>query len=483
MGQGTSFGRDPGAAAESTRYLCAAAYLDRRFANWVVEEMLENELRSTAPSHGVDLVPVVRHCVRSRHLRLVRNVVLTVVVYGGGLLLWARGATVLGLVLRIGLLTWATVFAALCLTHYEIVAATMLRGRFASAAAPPASPRRERLLRALDRDTGGNVTVYSGFSPFVGSGLNIGGWSFVVDLRRGKHGLDGDRLAPMSFAVDDLYRCTEDRMRQLRLDRLGMESRLFVNGRHLNGLPWLLPSPAGRPNTSADPRIVEHFRQVPSDRVRHYVAVRIVGWQGELVVSLFLRFSFSGENLFCEASYFLLFPVDERFHMIDDLNGVPDLRTVGRLLARSILYTIPLAVIAPFAVLQRALAPLGRWLERRTQRRLARQSPTYDHGAATTVREWAMSEQYRHYFQKLDREMYVKLVEQQILDAVITFLDSRDIDTSDLKQRQTTILNSGVIVTGGRLEAQSLAVGTGAVARTEQAFRTVADAVPRPAAM
>ena len=304
----------------------------------------------------------------------------------------------------------------------------------------------------------------------------------MVDSRRGKEGLNGDRLPPLPFGVDDLYRCTADRMRDLRLDRLGMESRLFVSGRDLAGLPWLLPTPASRPHTVADQRVVDHFRQRPSDLVRHYLAVRIVGWEGELIVSLFLRFSFTGDNLFCEASYFLLPPVEKRYHDIDDRGAAADLRTVGELLARSLLHTLPLVVIAPFAVLQRALAPLTGWLESRTQRRLARQSPTYDHGAATTVRERAMSKQYRHYFQKLDREMYVKLVEQQILDAIVTFLDARNVDTSELRQRQSTILNNGVIVTGGRIEAQNFAVGEGAAARTEQAFRKVAESVPRPAA-
>jgi hypothetical protein len=26
-----------------------------------------------------------------------------------------------------------------------------------------------------------NVVIYSGFSPFVGSGIDVGGWSFAVD--------------------------------------------------------------------------------------------------------------------------------------------------------------------------------------------------------------------------------------------------------------------------------------------------------------
>jgi hypothetical protein len=62
----------------------------------------------------------------------------------------------------------------------------------------------------------------------------------------------------------------------------------------------------------------------------------------------------------------------------------------------------------------------------------------------------------------LDKEMYVKVFEKQLLFAVKGFLDAHNIDTSDIQERQTTILNSGVIVQGGEINAEALAVGTGA---------------------
>jgi hypothetical protein len=62
----------------------------------------------------------------------------------------------------------------------------------------------------------------------------------------------------------------------------------------------------------------------------------------------------------------------------------------------------------------------------------------------------------------LDKEMYVKIFEKQLLVAIKDFLDAHNIDTSDIKERQTTILNSGVIVQGGEVKAEALSVGTGA---------------------
>ena len=94
-----------------------------------------------------------------------------------------------------------------------------------------------------------------------------------------------------------------------------------------------------------------------------------------------------------------------------------------------------------------------------------RKAPTFDYGATLSLREHVRSPNYRHYFQKLDQEMYVKLVEQQVFESIVSFLDQHDIDTSELKERQTTVLNQGVIMSGGRIDAGSVAVGSGATAQ------------------
>lgn len=462
--------RQSSSTTQATRYLCAAAYSDRRFADWVIFDLLEGRNRATAPLYGVDAVPIIRHCVRAQRQRLIRDLVLTAMLVAAALGFVLLARPLLDVLLRLALLAWATVFFKACLVHYEVIVPRMLRDRFDPDRGPRMSARRERLLHNLIQRLRTNVTVYSGFSPFVGCGLDVGGWSFVVDARRGREDPIRGTLEPKPFHVDELYASTAHRMHDLRLDRLRTESRLFVNGRDARALHWLLPDPASRPVEWVDATVVDHFRRFPSEQVRHYLMVQIVEWEGELILSIFLRFSVTGENLFCEASYFLLPPVQERYHEVDDVNGVVDARTVGAMFLRSIVLTPFLLIIAPVAVLYRVANRWGKWHERRTMRRRARQSPTFDYGAVTTVRQRWMSRNPRHYFQLLDRIMYVKLVEQQIFDAIITFLEGRDIDTSELRKRQTTVLNNGVIVSGGQINAQSLAVGTGAIARAGQAF-------------
>ncbi|MCP4147245.1 MAG: hypothetical protein GY757_05795, partial [bacterium] len=46
-----------------------------------------------------------------------------------------------------------------------------------------------------------------------------------------------------------------------------------------------------------------------------------------------------------------------------------------------------------------------------------------------------------------------------IVNSIIEFLDSKNVDTSDLKEKTSTILNSGVIISGGAMTAENITVG------------------------
>ena len=85
-----------------------------------------------------------------------------------------------------------------------------------------------------------------------------------------------------------------------------------------------------------------------------------------------------------------------------------------------------------------------------------------NHGATTSLRELAQGTAYRRYFQRIDSEMTTKIVERQLLDSIARFLREHRIDTSELQERQSAILNYGLIVSGGNVSAGSMAVGQNA---------------------
>jgi hypothetical protein len=54
------------------------------------------------------------------------------------------------------------------------------------------------------------------------------------------------------------------------------------------------------------------------------------------------------------------------------------------------------------------------------------------------------------------------VVERQLLDSLVEFLDEHDVDTSEMRQRESTILNNGVMMTGGSFRPTTSRSRTGA---------------------
>jgi hypothetical protein len=88
--------RPPEPMGNATRYLCAAAYLDPSFSNRVIRELVGSH-RAVAPSRGIDLVPITRHCLKARKMQLIRDILLSILLLLG--LVLATGPLVLILVI------------------------------------------------------------------------------------------------------------------------------------------------------------------------------------------------------------------------------------------------------------------------------------------------------------------------------------------------------------------------------------------------
>src|SRR5439155_5638801 len=65
------------AYSDATRYLCCGAELDEDFAIKVIRELFAQPKRSVAPSYGIDVVPIVKHALKGRRRRAMRDVALT----------------------------------------------------------------------------------------------------------------------------------------------------------------------------------------------------------------------------------------------------------------------------------------------------------------------------------------------------------------------------------------------------------------------
>ncbi|MEW9554589.1 hypothetical protein [Nonomuraea sp. NPDC050783] len=466
------------AALPVTRYLCVAAQLDDRVSDPVIREILDDRFRAVAQSPGVDLATVLKYALTGRQRRRVRDAVLAWLELGLLailLLVWtldpgsAAGAIVLVVPLMV-LLAWLVVFMELQSTYETIIFPYLTRESFDPADAPlPRSPELRERLAEIGARAAGNVTVFARYSPFAGYGAVINTWSFCLNVSRPE---EGEEVVP--FAVGELYDRIAEEVARLGLPGVTVEDRLFVNGLDLQHdaeprlRQALLPDPMAAPVPAVSEDLIRDLRADPRSRARPYLVVSVTGWEGEVVVSIFLRLVLlpSEGLLFAEASSSLLPPLRAEYREVDELVHCSTSRWLARLARRAGSRTYPALLRALPNTVRELRAPQRR---RRLHREAVKavQGHAFNYGAAWNPRELATDHLFYRYFQQLDKEMYVKSAEQRIMDALTDFLAEHHVDVSDLRQRQLSILNHGIFVTGqAQVTSQSMAAGAGAVART-----------------
>lgn len=163
-----------------TRYMCAAVFLDRQYATSLIRDVAAEPHLGVAPSPGCDVPVVLRYAYEANARRHARDLVLAVeflMLFAG--LLFGSGLTIL----LMFLLAWLTTLVFACTTHYGERLQRLRPDRFDPARAPSApNSSVERRLHRIDEYAHGNLTVYSGFSPFTGYGRELDSWSLTFDV-------------------------------------------------------------------------------------------------------------------------------------------------------------------------------------------------------------------------------------------------------------------------------------------------------------
>jgi hypothetical protein len=229
---------------ETTRYLCAAAYTDGKFRETVLAQDRES-VRSRPLEIGVDVDLVLDHCLKARRLKFNRDLLLCgvtvlllptlfVVSPTGNLAVlfcWLAGAIIVAV----------EAFRVDRIRRHELSKSEFLGGNA------------ETMLSEE-----GNVIVYSGFSPFVGAGFDAGGWSFAVDLERGKQGVAAHE--PRPFTLAELYDHVGQVFDLLQIPNLRLSRKLFISGRCVRGTP-ILPDPHRRPVESLPVEMIANYAE------------------------------------------------------------------------------------------------------------------------------------------------------------------------------------------------------------------------------
>ncbi len=192
----------------------------------------------------------------------------------------------------------------------------------------PHPPVRTRRLAEIAGQGGGNTVVYSGYQPFVGSGIVLRRWNLTQRLVRPAP-VTRDPKTPVESEAEREFRTPPFRAREIseyvrdhiaglahdplperHLADLTVDDRIFVAGTEITDLrPYTTPEQVAR--------VIRH----PTAPQRHYVACQIVSWRGELVTTVYVHFAVQGKVLYVELHVTGLLPCDERYRVVDQLDG------------------------------------------------------------------------------------------------------------------------------------------------------------------
>ncbi|MFJ3959628.1 hypothetical protein [Streptomyces sp. NPDC090036] len=329
--------------------------------------------------------------------------------------------------------------------HFARVISTSLsRARYADPNADPASGRRfakarDRILRTQHS----RLVIYNVDDPFCGAGAAYRPWHLSVELRPRTDGtepepLDNERIVarirprlealrvPSPHGSPEAEQAVLDRLRELVIDEC-----VFLPA---SGLP------AGREPDLSDAAFDAHRAQAVEEggeRRRHFLRVRVGGWDENLVITVFVRVHTQGGMLMLEVAPHVLLPVRPRFQEADDI-------------ARRYLRNNPFAkAVWAFRHAPRSLAKALSTLSGGS--RGPWQIATEGHGGAlpagpaVSVRELAAQED-ASLFQLMDLDRYLKTIQDRIVGGVTLALHEAGWHTEEFAQRAVTVAEGGVFI-------------------------------------
>ncbi|WP_207510975.1 hypothetical protein [Longitalea luteola] len=441
-----------------TRQLCASTYLTPDLSDKIIN-FVKNPYKAIVHPPGIDPVVLLNHALNARRQQRQFYAIL---------FFPALACVICAILteLSIAFIFFIIIYVAVIVRHFvnkQFIKEHFLSGNFKYDFSYEGAGR--ELVAQLQENTTKNVVYYSGYSPFVGCGYEIGGWSFVIDIDKGKTEL-GHTETPKPFLEDELYYKVSQELLQLKVENLTIDNKIYFNGRELRDNKEILPNILAHPVTNLSSEYTKKAMNSGVQNARFYKMIQVTGWEGDLVVFAFLRFKKGEKTLFVENNYYILPPIQEQYRAVDRIKQRSGVNYFLKLLAKMFF----MAIIEGFrsiayvnGQINKAVSGIFGTSPAEKLRKEVKISPDYDYGASSSIREMVCQSNYLQHFQRLDQEQFLKTIEKRIFNAITEFLDSKNISTEEFKERESKVLNNGIIVQSGAVfNGQNVATGLGA---------------------
>ncbi|MFE6780343.1 hypothetical protein [Streptomyces sp. NPDC057702] len=355
-----------------------------------------------------------------------------------------------------------------CVVGQQLHFDRVLRGElspehFPDAANDPAerdAGRRFQRLKGLIRaEQHASLVMYHEARPFCGAGTAYDTWVLAVELRPDGEGErrpigNSTLLAAMRPFLEQLREVAEtaaregwavrDRLRQLRVDEC-----VFLPA---EGLPHREYAPYDQDSFA---RHRAEAVEEGGEKRRHFLRVRVHGWEEDLVVTVFVRVHTQGRMLMLEVAPHVLLPIREDFREADhEAYRFAQLNGLGKAV-----HILTQTASAP----GRALVALGRRAVHNWRRLTGEFAGGPPEGPAVSVREIAARPR-GSLFQTMDVDRYLRSVQDRIAYGVKTALAEAGYQTGEFTQKIINISNGGVHIDS--VDGSTFAIGDHARATT-----------------
>ncbi|MFJ4435468.1 hypothetical protein [Streptomyces sp. NPDC088923] len=351
----------------------------------------------------------------------------------------------------------------LCVLGGIVACVALRRGQFARVVSEELSPLRfphapgdpaetgagERLVRLRARlraEQHQPLVMYEEDWPFRGFGTPYRTWSLAIELRpRGDREpvpLDNGeilrRIVPLVEALrvpsprrnPAIAGAVIDRLRELRLDEC-----VFLPA---DGIEVRAAAPYA-------PEAFEAHRAAAleegGEARRHFLRIRVGGWDEELVVTVFVRVHTQGGMLMAEFAPHVLQPVRRAYRLAErEARRHRALHRVGH---------VAWAIVHTPASFGHAVRTLGGWVRGELLRLLAGYAGAPAEGPSAAVRELGTDEDLS-LFQEMDLDRYLKTIQDRVAGGVRTALREAGWATDEFDQKIVHVANGGVYIDSAR---------------------------------
>ncbi|WP_025685579.1 hypothetical protein [Paenibacillus maysiensis] len=423
-----------------TRYLCAAAELDRNFRQKVLEQIVYNRYCFVAPSYGADIATVAVQCIQAKKRDFFMDCALLF------LLGWFVTAIFTDLLISWPLFLSFLVNIGFRIYPYWYVTNKLSSENISSDKAPALKEIGNDFSKKMEEmNREGNVIYFGGDSPFVGAGNRLSGWSFLAETKI----KNSDEYIKLNNA--DLYTYIDSKMKELSISHMTTANALYVDGSKIRNDSRFLEKEMSSPKRMIDAKFLQEYTELEEEHVRFYKSIQITAWDGDFVFSTFFRVHFTPQNLFVEMQNYLLPPLKKEFYAIDKHGSDIPVPFIIKSILSSIIPTFTGLFKSIGGVLRGFNEFVAQSYKKEMTRTEIKHNLIFNYGARKSIRELAADHKLHNFFQESDVDMYRKRIEKRLLQSILEYLEEVNVDTREFKARENVIVNNGVMVTGGEI--------------------------------